>query len=145
MTDKQTLLDLAERCEAAMGADRELDALIAATCRFFPRYVGYIWKAGLRANVPEVGRVECHTKIGAGGLHYSAAKFTASLDAAMTLVPEGWKLRQMAFSAPCADDRSWHLNLHGGKVGEHHLVGRGKTPELALCAAALRARAGGGV
>jgi hypothetical protein len=33
----------------------------------------------------------------------------------MTLVPEGWKLRQMNFSGPCADDRKWHLNMHGGQ------------------------------
>jgi hypothetical protein len=75
------------------------------------------------------------------GRRVGIRKFTASLDAAMALVPEGWKLRQMAFSAPCADDRKWHLNLHGGKVGEDTFVGRGATPALALVSAALRARA----
>lgn len=61
------------------------------------------------------------------------------LDAAMTLVPEGWRLRQANFSAPCADDRKWHLNLHGGREGEDCFVGRGSSHALALTAAALRA------
>lgn len=67
----------------------------------------------------------------------------AYLDAALMLLPEGWKLRQMSFSAPCADDRKWHLNLHGGTVGQDTFVGRGKTPALALLAAICRAHAGG--
>lgn len=67
--------------------------------------------------------------------------YTASLDAAMTLAPVQWKLRQMHFNAPCADDRKWHLNLHGGRVGEDTFVGRGTSPALAICSAALRALA----
>ncbi len=63
--------------------------------------------------------------------------------AAMTLVPTRWKLRQMNFSAPCADDRKWHLNLHGGSEGQDCFVGRGSTKELALTAAALRALSAG--
>jgi len=49
-----------------------------------------------------------------------------------TRVPKGWRLRQMNFSAPCADDRLWHVNVHGGREGEEHFVGRGSTPELAF-------------
>lgn len=60
----------------------------------------------------------------------TAPGYTASLDAAMTLVPEGWGysicpnsslLTRSAFSAG--------------------IMSRAKTPALALCAAALRARA----
>ncbi len=64
----------------------------------------------------------------------------AWLDAAMILWPKTEKLRQMNFSGPCADDRKWHLNIHGGKEGELHLVGRGTTPAEALLAAIEKAR-----
>jgi hypothetical protein len=80
------------------------------------------------------------------GLQWS--KFCAMLDAeahesaVLMLLPDRWKLRQMNFSAPCADDRKWHLNLHGGREGEDTFVGRASTPALALLAAICRAKAG---
>lgn len=122
MTD---LLELASRVEALTGPDREVDAEIARLTNSQGSYLADClgWD--------DVG----HAIMRAGPLHY-----THSLDAAMTLVPDGWKLRQMNFSAPCADDRKWHLNLHGGKVGEDTFVGRGASPALALTAAALLAR-----
>lgn len=67
--------------------------------------------------------------------------YGAYVDAAMMLAPERWRLRQINLSAPCADDRKWHLNLHGGQVGQDCLVGRGATLALAIAAAALRAHA----
>lgn len=133
------LLALAERCEAATDADRRLDAEIAAACRFFPANMGFVWKAGLRANVPEVGRVECHTNLGTGGPHYAAPKFTASLDAAMTLVP--------ANSLWCTGDgiegpfARLCIPVGIGYLGGEQDARYANTPALALCAAALRARA----
>lgn len=109
------LMELAEACERLTGPDREVDANISeiVTPWLRTRPCGYV--------IDEV------------------PAYTACLDAAMTLVPERWKLRQMAFSAPCADDRKWHLNLYGGKEGRDHFVGRGSSPAVALTAAALRA------
>lgn len=96
------LLKLAERCEAATGPDYEIDAQIADA----------IGKGSWYA----VGN--------------PAWKFTASLDAAMTLVPEGchWWM-PFPNEARIAND-------------EHVLTPlpqRCATPALALCAAALRA------
>lgn len=119
----EELLALAERVEEAEGPDRELDREIKAA-------VGDAWDYAADWGP----RDNCHPVANA---------YTASLDAVMTLVPEGWRLRQMNFSGPCADDRKWHLNLHGGREGGDTFVGRGRTPALALCAAALRARASG--
>lgn len=113
------MAELIERVERASGPDREIDLAIA-------RVMGTIV---LQRNFSDTGNHET--------THW---EYTASIDAAMTLVPEGWKLRQMNFSAPCADDRKWHLSLYGGSVGEDCFVGRGATPALALCAAALKAR-----
>ena len=123
-------MTLPHRIEAAEGADRALDAEIElAIGNWSPEHYE-AWhryqQCGESVNPPMCAPVDPQW-------------FTASIDAALTLVPEGWKLRQMSFSGPCADDRKWHLNLHGGKVGEDTFVGRGATPALALCAAALKA------
>lgn len=122
MTDKHELIALAERVEALTGPCHETDKAILAA-------LGYTWRGmGYWADD------DSHQWRG-------PTFFTERLDAALTLVPEGWKLRQMNFSGPCADDRKWHLNLRGGSVGQDRFVGRGRTPALALTAAALRSLA----
>lgn len=95
------LLALAKRCEAATGPDRELDEHIEFT--LLPR--GY-------------------------ALPGTSLPYTASIDAAMTLVPEGF---------------DWIIARANGGLTIHAEVGSreqvfGETPALALCAAALRAR-----
>jgi hypothetical protein len=115
MTSSNTVSDLAERCEAATGPDRELDCAIAVA----------------------LGR----TDEGGSGFHRTfpddsvfeqvrALLFTASLDAAMTLVPEGavWSVGNFGF-----DEKPMST------VGEIEV--NAATPALALCAAALKARA----
>lgn len=104
---------LIERLQGLDGPDREVDLLIM-------RWVQNI-----------------------GGDPRNALHYTASIDAALTLVPDGWKLRQMNLSAPCADDRKWWLNLYGGKMGEDTFTGSGATPAIAIVIAALRARGEG--
>lgn len=119
MTDKAKLLALALRCEQATGPDRELDAQIAPV-------------QGLRV-VDEghpIGRM-CYDDIGSAQL---MPRYTASLDSAMTLVPEGWgfSVRRLCDGrssatayAPCTGNGLFHA----------------ATPALALTAAALRALA----
>jgi hypothetical protein len=99
MSDPATLLALADRCEQAAGPDRELDAEIA---RFL-----------VLTGAEDIARSR-----------YGWSYFTASLDAAVTLVPEG-----------CG----WMVMKNVAKVGRWPK--RASTPALALCAAALRARA----
>jgi hypothetical protein len=99
MTDPATLLSLAERCEQAAGPDRELDVAIA---RFL-----------VLTRAEDIARSR-----------YGWSYFTASLDAAVMLVPDG-----------CG----WMVMKNVAKVGRWPK--RGATPALALCAAALRARA----
>jgi hypothetical protein len=109
------LLDLAELCEKATGLDRLLD--------------GEIWREAHGLTVYDVLTPE-------GEISVSVPYLTASLDAAMTLVPEGWVWRHeptkhvphLASVAP--------RHSHGGYSGhsDHSAC-------LALCAASLRARA----
>jgi hypothetical protein len=110
-----TLEKLAERCEKATGPDRELDAQIG---RYFSAdFLGY---------VPDDPQ-------------YGCAEFTRSLDAAMTLVPEGWPRS--------VSDNAGILGLHGhasvtanpgGNIRK--FTADAATPALALSAAALKAR-----
>lgn len=111
---------LAERVEAATGATDELDLAIATWCYENKGVAGVIYDPALWV-------------IRNGG-------FVDSIDDALSLVPDKWKLRQIHFNAPCADDRKWNVQLRGGREGEDCFTAFAATPALALAAAALRAR-----
>jgi hypothetical protein len=127
--DANTLVELAARVEAAPGPDRELDAIITSAA--WP----YRSEGGRIAPAPS-GNGRCVSYY-ASGNHgtWKAPDYTASLDAAMQLVPEGWEPWDLNKGA------RWHfsLNKQGGK---YPIVdGHADTWALAICAAALRARA----
>jgi hypothetical protein len=112
MSRKDELLALAERVEALTGPDWEVDAQVG---RYFAaQFLGYVpWE-------PQTG----------------CAKFTASLDVAMSLVPEGW--RWHSYYWPRKDEpRLMSLVTNRPHAGIAH--GKAATPALALTAAALRA------
>lgn len=135
MTDKQTLLALAERCEAATEGDRELDAEIAC---YIGKPLGNIdhWLHGadISYRPTAYGYYVAVIPVEGGETRtseaFKATEFTASLDVAMTLA-DGW------FRITPHGDR-WDAL---GKTGPWCTAA---TPALALCAAALRARAGDG-
>jgi hypothetical protein len=116
MTDPATLLALADRCEQAAGPDRGIDAEIA---RFL-----------ILAGAEDIARSR-----------YGWSYFTASLDAAVTLVPEGraWTLGQNIHHL------YWQANINAlnddGNPTSFGFGGPCNYPALALCSAALRARA----
>ena len=98
MTDADTLIKLAAKCEAATGPDTGLNF--------------EIWEA--------VGGTPFHLD------------YTESIDAALTLVPEGcaWHVGCEIDFTPTA--RVWGHDVHADEFGA--------TPVIALCIAALRAR-----
>lgn len=108
------LNDLADRVEAASGADRELD-------RTIKEFVGHAWDYA--AEWPRDGQP-------------IAFPYTASIDAAITLVPEGYKWKIM-----CSDFDGYLCEIWTDGTPEYEHVSRAATPALALTAAALRARA----
>lgn len=127
--DSQKLLELAERCEKAEGPIRELDVAIAQA----------VW--------PQLTHYAPHCR-GEEPIFWDdpfrkqpCPHFTASLDAALTLVPEGfrWKLgysRYVPCVAELVDYRAQMEPNLGTFVSECD-----SSHALALCAAALRARA----
>lgn len=156
-----SLIELAERCEAAAGPDRELDALIWCFQRGVefvmfgtgkeaygsicdPGDHGYGWP-----NTTTQGHLYYRHPIkparGNRVQGYSDwSHYTASLDAALSLVPDGWtawELRSHAKRTRFSADLS---RLSECDSGEDWAIGRAATPALALCAAALRAHASQG-
>jgi hypothetical protein len=111
-TDRsESLIALAERCEKATGPNRELD-----------------WAIHVAIHPDKVTVKRSH--------HYLYdEQYTASLDAAMTLVPEVWEPWDLN------KGQRWHFSLKR-QGGKYPIVdGHADTWPLAICAAALRARA----
>jgi len=118
--------DLIARLEAATELDRELDAEIG---RFaVARFLGY---------VPDRPQHGC-------------ALYTASIDAALTLVPEGWRLAALCERDPwfCRLETHDFESVTWGKGSDwitevtsgSEATAKASTPALAICIAALRAR-----
>lgn len=123
MTTAQQWLDLAERIEAATGADREIDLAIA-------RLRGVTF---LKRNLGDTANYET-----------TYWEYTASLDAAMTLVPDGWDgvlYLATEYTMPCAQLETPAMRARFSMDYEA-ATGEAVTLPLALCAAACRARAG---
>lgn len=126
MTDHN---ELAARIERAEGPElRELDLEIATELDLAPEgyeravvwdKVQFYWwnKSDLRAN------------------YWAPPEFTASIDAAMQLIPEGWYTFLMYTDRHSGSCR-WELRKRACDRAES----RAATPALALCAAAIRAR-----
>jgi hypothetical protein len=129
MTDRATLLALAERCEQAAGPNNGLDAEIALA-------IGYTHE---RRGTERAcwWRTPAGQQLAYVGYKNHPPFFTGSLDAAVTLVPEGWavELVQALSGSP------WHATLRGGSALVPIIGATASKPALALCAAALRARA----
>lgn len=136
--------DLAARCDAAEAPDRELDAEIAATLKIVPghdpsRYIVPLeyrvdhrhgWVA-VDAVHPDGTRHCCHAR--------ETPHYTASVDAAMTLVPADafWTV----LTAGAASNTFQAAVIVPDYADRPLDYSQAATPALALCAASLRARA----
>ena len=149
MKDAATLLALAERVEALAGPDRDVDARVryAIDAREYPGGEAFtlveatddhpafehVTRAGLLQQVARDG----------------SARFTASLDAAMTLVPEGHTIQLSDWDAAVLREKgAWQAIVlpmgARGAMSQFTFSNRcdhAATPALALTAAALRAHA----
>lgn len=126
-------MELAARVEAASGADRELDARIWAVvdpkehdrqCSFRGmKHAGHVHtKAEKRAHILWAGKL-------------FALAYTASIDAALSLVPEGLVFN-IGNDAGC-----WaHVWKDDPSYDGHPIDGRGASLALALTTACLKAR-----
>lgn len=106
--------ELIERLEKATGPDRELDGEIALLLD------------------PDTRRVNPGRWVG-----NEVPAYTSSVDDALTLIPQGWRVGSIVEGAI----GPWFVSLWDNSV--RHLAARSEAPTLplALCIAALRARA----
>lgn len=142
--DRDILLALAERCEVATTGDRHLDTEILWNIDRRRFLTGY-WNAA--SGMPRELTEMPSSKGGIGwiGAECSAPTYTASLDAAVKVVPEGWgwsvnQPNAKALASGLFKERTPIM----GEVQfgcDHRFAVACATPALALCAAALRARA----
>jgi hypothetical protein len=137
MDAREKLIELAERCEAASGPDRDLADDILRAC-------GFVQMEKRRTN----GGYQQKWKMPDGRHQQISFDPTKSLDAAMTLVPENclfiartlWDgpiVAGYASVSRYSDD----ADECDGKRYRDDYPECAATPALALCAAALRARA----
>jgi len=115
MIHKDELIALAERVEALTGPDREVAHDVLRACGWTTEGAFVFNPNGIRhmAAIPDP---------------------TASLDAAMSLVPEGW-VSVHGWDYPNRASRAIFMDDDGDQL----FRGRAATPALALTAAALRA------
>ena len=123
MSGRDALRALAARCEAADGPSRELDEAIVQ---------GVYPELDIRRDGPD-GLWRAHGSTMGRDCILRVEDYTASLDAALTLVPARtmWGAGVDEDGTGCAD------------MPQHRLLVHARTPALALCAAALRALAEG--
>lgn len=135
-----TLIELAERCEKAEGLSFTLDALI--TIALDPErqtIIGH--KPGRFPRDPIYGPItEFIPMAEANGLdaaqYLDAPRYTTSIDAALTLVPED---RFVGALSQCDPGGEWYARIECHSAVYEDATAA--TPALALSAAALRARA----
>jgi hypothetical protein len=124
-------MTLLARLEAATGPDRELDAEIGIAAKRFVRTHdgprGYVLARidadGLIVDLP-----------GSGGPLALVPRYTASIDAALSWMPEGWRWQMRQ------DPSQYCGILHKERVTDPIHRGFAPTPALALCIAIARAR-----
>lgn len=144
--------ELIKRLEEASEGSRELDAEIAVAVGHRVPSVPDGAEDLAYAKLPTI-----HDKCEPGtywivqrsGMFLSTApRFTTSLDAALTLIPERWAVEAVSWwpgggsgevsLLPCHQDKDgiwWHTATDGPRIETE-----AKTPALALCIAALRAQ-----
>lgn len=142
MSDSAVLLALAERCEKAESRDAEIDTLIYAAVNGWRTE----WRGNSLVRLTDfypIGTIDPGERNRWFSGHIGAPAYTASLDAAMTLVPEGmiWGAVNSTLAKPEKAERGTGFVGKPGQTTNEASQSEAATPALALCAAALRARA----
>ncbi len=134
MGDFQSLISRLEKTE---GPDRELDAQIELALDFpdyrVPKELLNLKSGGYQEALERL----THDGFGSGR---SPHRYTAALDAAVELVPEGWTIACIGQD----DNKKWWCELRRGYQTSYNLVFISQHHETAACAVsevALKARA----
>lgn len=128
------MLEIITRLESAKGADRIADAMI--------------WEA---IELPLCREPDCLpdvfvrliARVKGGGDDPECPAYTGSVDAAMSLVPRMWGTTLDQYVLSDEGDHTWRVWLRHVTEADsiHKVFGVAPTPALAMCIAALKARA----
>lgn len=137
MTDRTSLLTLADRVEALKGPDREVDALVYQA--LYPDRPVMVFGGDVRTNVPpryqparEIDIASFRDGEAIAGF-LDAARVTASVDAVIALIED-------KLPASAEGDTAFNPASAMVRIGDADFYSwRAATPALALLAAALRA------
>lgn len=125
-THLKELIDLLERCA---GPDRELDVEIQETVVGLEMYESIAERGG--------GKCIRYYPGPPGPTYRALPRYTSSIDAAMTLVPEGWS-RHLS-----EDDKNiWWVDLRRRHVTSYDdvIITKNQSLAIALCLASLKAQ-----
>lgn len=128
--------DLAARVEALSGPDREVDVLIEIACGPDSAKITRIMEGSPLNTIHEIARAADRE---GQAVFFRVPAYTASLDAAMTLVPEGWD--GALYLRTDSHKPEVQLETPEMRLSFTMAEGAAETLPLALCAAALRAAA----
>lgn len=142
--------DLITRLEALTGPCRECDALIELAVGDNGSAIQKLIDGSPHNTIDEIAKAADRES---SSLWFRIPAYTASIDAAMTLLPEGWWLAGLCFNHVVfrsAHDSAWGAEF-GGPVKwvtydgypepEFPIAnGQAATPAIALCIAALKAK-----
>lgn len=131
------LIKLAERCEKAKGPTKVLDREIALAVGWVRLTPGSKHPAWFHPDDCRDGKV-IYDSLHGTDVWRDPLAYTASLDAAMTLVPEEFG-RPSAFTIQRSRNFGCCAVVWVNSEFNRSVRGDAATPELALCAAALRA------
>lgn len=123
-------MTLIERLETATGPDRGLDAEIAVASGWARNHDGVAYRLH-----PYI--VGAFIDDANAGCMHTCPRFSASIDAALTLVPEGWDWGIGAMAG-----KGFALLAKPNSTKPGVTVTNIATPALAICIAALKAREG---
>jgi hypothetical protein len=125
-----TMKELIERLELATGWDRALDMDIARACPI----------EGWR--IEPDGSVSAFDGEGWYSMPTEVPTYTHSIDAAASLAPPGWAWFVEWIGAPFTEGRArlWIPSQRGKGLKVESCEADAKTPALAVCIAALKAR-----
>ena len=134
------MMDLIKRIEAATKGSRELDAEVYNTTPENGRVAMRLPMEKWRGRFDDGWYVVRSDKGAEDKYPERLPHYTTSIDAALTLVPEGaWDWSVHEYLTSSYQNRA--LAKVGPAVEDRHVHGSGRKPALALCIAALKARA----
>ena len=120
-----TITELITALEKATGPSRELDCFIALAAG---RARGVALR-DMQTGPTDSQKSWMASSVVQKGAWFHPERYTASIDAALTLVPEGWEW-----------ELAWNNNMAYATFGIAPIEGESPSLAIALCIAALKAR-----